>query len=99
MSKLALYVGLNRSYLTTVFQNTLHVSPQQFLMRFRMERASQLLLEGTLSVGEVAVPAATPIPSPSPRHSSAPLASRPPSTSAAKPPLAWSASSVDTGGR
>lgn len=54
VSKLALYVGLNRSYLTTVFQNTLHVSPQQFLMRFRMERASQLLLEGTLSVGEVA---------------------------------------------
>ena len=34
VSKLALYVGLNRSYLTTVFQNTLHVSPQQFLMRF-----------------------------------------------------------------
>lgn len=27
VSKLALYVGLNRSYLTTVFQNTLHVSP------------------------------------------------------------------------
>ena len=54
VSKLALYVRLNRSYLTTVFQNTLHVSPQQFLMRFRMERASQLLLEGTLSVGEVA---------------------------------------------
>ena len=54
VSKLALYVGLNRSYLTTVFQNTLHVSPQQFEMRFRMERASQLLLEGTLSVGEVA---------------------------------------------
>ena len=54
VSKLALYVGLNRSYLTTVFQHTLHVTPQQFLMRFRMERASQLLLEGTLSVGEVA---------------------------------------------
>ena len=88
MSKLALYVGLNRSYLTTVFQNTLHVSPQQFLMRFRMERASQLLLEGTLSVGEVARSCG--YPSPSPRHSSAPLASRPPSTSAAKPPLAWS---------
>ncbi|MBS7218243.1 MAG: AraC family transcriptional regulator [Oscillospiraceae bacterium] len=54
VAKLAHYVGLNRSYLTTVFQNTLHVSPQQFLMRFRMERASQLLLEGTLSIGEIA---------------------------------------------
>lgn len=45
VSKLAHYVGLNRSYLTTVFQNTLHISPQQFLMRFRMEYASQLLRE------------------------------------------------------
>ena len=54
VSRLAQYVGLNRSYLTTVFQNTLHLSPQQFLMRFRMERASRLLLDGTLSVGEVA---------------------------------------------
>lgn len=54
VSKLARYVGLNRSYLTTVFQNTLHISPQQFLMHFRMEYASQLLREGTLSVSEVA---------------------------------------------
>ena len=54
VSKLAHYVGLNRSYLTTVFQNTLHISPQQFLMRFRMEYASQLLREGALYVSEVA---------------------------------------------
>ena len=54
VSKLARYVGLNRSYLTTVFQNTLHISPQQFLMHFRMEYASQLLREDTLSVSEVA---------------------------------------------
>lgn len=93
VSKLALYVGLNRSYLTTVFQNTLHVSPQQFLMRFRMERASgppSCCWRAHCPSARWPVPAATPIPSPSPRHSSAPLASRPPSTSAAKPPLAWS---------
>lgn len=54
VSKLAGYVGLNRSYLTTVFQNTLHMSPQQFLMHFRMERAAQLLLDSALSVGDVA---------------------------------------------
>lgn len=90
VSKLARYVGLNRSYLTTVFQNTLHISPQQFLMHFRMEYASQLLREGTLSVSEVAVPAAIPTLSPSRRRSSAPLASRPPSIRAAKPPLSRS---------
>lgn len=54
VAKLARYVGLNRSYLTTVFQSVLHLSPQQFLMRFRMARAAQLLRENELSVGEVA---------------------------------------------
>ena len=54
VSKLARYVGLNRSYLTTVFQSVAHMSPQQFLMRFRMTRAAQLLREAELSVGEVA---------------------------------------------
>ena len=54
VAKLARYVGLNRSYLTTVFQSVLQLSPQQFLMRFRMTRAAQLLREHELSVGEVA---------------------------------------------
>lgn len=54
VAKLARYVGLNRSYLTTVFQNAIHMSPQQYLMRFRMERAAQMLQEGRLTVGEVA---------------------------------------------
>ena len=54
VAKLAKYVGLNRSYLTTVFQATMQCSPQQFLMRYRMERALQLLQAGELSVAEVA---------------------------------------------
>lgn len=54
VAKLARYVGLNRSYLTTVFQNTVNMSPQQYLMRFRMERAAQMLQEGELTVGEIA---------------------------------------------
>ena len=54
VAKLARYVGLNRSYLTTVFQSVLHLSPQQFLMRFRMTRAAQRLRENELSIGEVA---------------------------------------------
>lgn len=90
VSKLALYVGLNRSYLTTVFQNTLHVSPQQFLMRFRMERASQLLLEGTLSVGEVARSCGYPDPLTFSKAFKRTLGVTPSQTSAAKPPLAWS---------
>ena len=54
VAKLARYVGLNRSYLTTGFQNAVNMSPQQYLMRFRMERAAQMLREGRLTVGEIA---------------------------------------------
>lgn len=90
VSKLALYVGLNRSYLTTVFQNTLHVSPQQFLMRFRMERASQLLLEGTLSVGEVARSCGYPDPLTFSKAFKRTLGVTPSQYQRAKPPLAWS---------
>ena len=54
VAKLAQYVGLNRSYLTTVFQNTINMSPQQYLMRFRMEWAAGMLCEDKLTVGEIA---------------------------------------------
>ena len=54
VAKLAQYVGLNRSYLTTVFQNTINMSPQQYLMRFRMEWAAKVLCEDKLTVGEIA---------------------------------------------
>lgn len=54
VAKLARYVGLNRSYLTTVFQNTINMSPQQYLMRFRMEWAAGMLCEDKLTVGEIA---------------------------------------------
>ena len=53
VAKLARYVGLNRSYLTTVFQSVLQMSPQQFLMRFRMTRAAQLLRETRLTTQDI----------------------------------------------
>ena len=37
-----------------MLQSVLHLYPQQFLMRFRMTRAAQMLRENILSVGEVA---------------------------------------------
>ncbi len=54
VAKLARYEALNRSYLTTVFQNTINMSPQQYLMRFRMEWAAKMLCEDKLTVGEIA---------------------------------------------
>jgi AraC-like DNA-binding protein len=36
-------IGISRSYLTSIFKKELKVSPQEFLMNFRMEKAAQLL--------------------------------------------------------
>ncbi len=49
------YVCINRSYLYTLFQNSLGISPQQFLMTFRIAKATELLQLTTLSVESVAL--------------------------------------------
>lgn len=45
--------GLNRSYFGKVFRDAMGVSPQQFLIGFRIEKACELLKLSNLSVGEV----------------------------------------------
>ena len=45
--------GLNRSYFGKVFRDAMGVSPQQFLIGFRIEKACELLRLSNLSVGEV----------------------------------------------
>ena len=40
VSDIANYICLNRSYLSTVFQNNLNMSPQKFLMEFRITKAA-----------------------------------------------------------
>lgn len=54
IGEISAYVSLNRSYLATIFQSTLGMSPQQYLLRFRMIKASELLMNTALSVGEIA---------------------------------------------
>lgn len=39
------YIGLHRSYLSSLFQQHIHMSPQQFLMSFRMTKAKVMLEE------------------------------------------------------
>lgn len=43
VSDAAAYVGVSRSYLYTLFLKTLGVSPQEYLISYRVTRASQLL--------------------------------------------------------
>ena len=54
MTDIANYVSLSRTYLTTLFQQTLHLSPQQFLMKFRITKASELLINSELAVHTIA---------------------------------------------
>ena len=45
--------GLNRSYFGKVFRDAMGVSPQQFLIGYRIEKACELLKLSNLSVGDV----------------------------------------------
>ena len=46
---------LDRSYFGKIFKDTMGESPQNFLIRYRMSQAAQLLVTTNLSVGDVSV--------------------------------------------
>ena len=50
---LANFVGLNRSYLNSIFKEELGKTLQQYLMEFRILKACELLENDTLSIGDV----------------------------------------------
>lgn len=54
VQEIADYLALNRSYLTELFVKTLHFSPQQFLMKFRITKATEFLAETDLSIENIA---------------------------------------------
>lgn len=54
VTDIANYVSLSRTYLTTIFQQTLHMSPQQFLLKFRITKASELLIHTDLPINAIA---------------------------------------------
>lgn len=54
VQEIADYLALNRSYLTELFNRQIHISPQQFLMQYRMTRACELLKRTELTVQNVA---------------------------------------------
>lgn len=53
INDIANYIGLNRSYLTHIFKKNLNVSPQEFLLNFRIDKACDLLKRSSLSVGDI----------------------------------------------
>lgn len=54
ISNVAEYVGVNRSYLTTIFKEKMCMSPQEYLMQVRMSKAIRLLEESDLPINRIA---------------------------------------------
>lgn len=55
VTDIAEYVCINRSYLYTLFQNYLGMSPQQFLTAFRITKARELLESTSYSIESIAL--------------------------------------------
>ena len=51
--EIAAYVGINRKYLSHLFSNILNVSPQNYLINFRLQKACDLLTGSSLSINEI----------------------------------------------
>lgn len=53
ITHVAEHLGLNRSYFSTLFKEALSVSPQEFLIKYRIDKAAELMVETSLSISEV----------------------------------------------
>ena len=54
IGEVAGYVGVNRTYLTSIFRARMHMSPQEYLMQVRMTHGRELLLNTDLPINVVA---------------------------------------------
>lgn len=54
VAQLASILGLDRKYLSAIFKEAVGVPPQRYLLRYRMDKASELLADGRYTIGEVA---------------------------------------------
>lgn len=54
ISEVASHIGIDRSYLSNIFKNTLEISPQEYLATLRMNRAADLLKTTNEKIGAIA---------------------------------------------
>lgn len=54
IADLADHIGIDRSYLTKSFREEYQISPQEYLIRLRMEKAAQLLVSSTEPISVIA---------------------------------------------
>lgn len=55
INDIAAYIGIDRSYLTNIFKNSLELSPQEYLLQFRLNRASELLQNTNEKISHIAI--------------------------------------------
>ena len=48
------YIGIDRKYLSSLFKDIQHTSPQHFLIKYRMDKACILITDELLSITHVA---------------------------------------------
>lgn len=54
ISEIARNIGLDRSYLYSLFNEFVNASPQEYLIHFRMEKACDLMRTASLTIGSIA---------------------------------------------
>jgi len=53
IGEMSSYIGLDRSYVYSIFKSYLNVSPQHFLINFRITKACELMNNNGLSIGDI----------------------------------------------
>ncbi|MBQ9699119.1 MAG: AraC family transcriptional regulator [Lachnospiraceae bacterium] len=54
VNDIATYIGIDRSYLTNIFKQVTNVSPQEYLVVYRMEMAERLLADKDRKISDIA---------------------------------------------
>lgn len=53
VNDIASYLGISRYYLSHIFKERFHVSPQEYLIKYRLEKSEELLRTTSLSIQEI----------------------------------------------
>jgi AraC-like DNA-binding protein len=54
IADIAAFIGLDRSYLSSLFKKRMNASIQEYLIRYRMNKAVELMANDLLSIGDIA---------------------------------------------
>lgn len=55
VNDIANYVGINRSYFSSIFKQKMNLSPKEYLQQFRLEKAKELLADTSMSIADIAL--------------------------------------------